>query len=377
MVAISETARPRSSRIPTSLQAVFIAANRGKDINQPPPESMGAKVFLRNWLPPSRSSNASSNNSVSKNGAKSSKYGSTSVPKTISVVPRTDLSPEAYLDVLIRSRGYSIERYQTLKGAYHNKPTALQQASYDINLKDLIRKGDLETFEGILAAKISPNPCNSFGESIVHMVCRRGDTEFLKLLVKYGCCLQVSDDYGRTPLHDACWSSKPNFEIVDIILRSDRRMVHLTDARGFAPLSYVRKDHWSNWLEFLERKKDVYWPRRNSRFVGEEEQPELTVYAPNTRPLLNPPGCLPCKVANMVASGRVKPDEVHHIMYEKEDSNRTRMTDQTEADDSDTDSEYDSDDYSDDNSSDDDSSFDDEEMDEILHSMTLSPSAYY
>ena len=47
--------------------------------------------------------------------------------------------------------------------------------------------------------------CNRFSESIVHIACRRSDYEVVEYIVKNGgdCC--IVDDYGRTPLHDACW----------------------------------------------------------------------------------------------------------------------------------------------------------------------------
>lgn len=40
----------RHSRIPLTLQAVFLASNRGRDVNKPPPERVAYKVFFRNWL---------------------------------------------------------------------------------------------------------------------------------------------------------------------------------------------------------------------------------------------------------------------------------------------------------------------------------------
>lgn len=40
----------RQSRIPFTLQAVFLASNRGKDVHKPPPRNAANKVFKRNWL---------------------------------------------------------------------------------------------------------------------------------------------------------------------------------------------------------------------------------------------------------------------------------------------------------------------------------------
>jgi hypothetical protein len=36
--------------IPATLQAVFLASNRGKEVNKPPPASVASKVFFHNWL---------------------------------------------------------------------------------------------------------------------------------------------------------------------------------------------------------------------------------------------------------------------------------------------------------------------------------------
>lgn len=47
----SSTAPTRSrARIPSTLQAVFLAANRGNNVNKPPPEKVASKTFFRNWF---------------------------------------------------------------------------------------------------------------------------------------------------------------------------------------------------------------------------------------------------------------------------------------------------------------------------------------
>jgi hypothetical protein len=42
--------RSRQGRIPATLQAVFLASNRGRDVNKPPPAQVASKVYFRNWL---------------------------------------------------------------------------------------------------------------------------------------------------------------------------------------------------------------------------------------------------------------------------------------------------------------------------------------
>ena len=117
---------------------------------------------------------------------------------------RPPMSPQAFLDVLTHSRGYSTRRYRTLQTGYYAKPTEFQQASYNVYLVKLVRANHVEKLRSVMQTGISPNPCNAYGESLVHMVCRRGDHELLSALLECGTSIQVSDDYGRTPLHDAC-----------------------------------------------------------------------------------------------------------------------------------------------------------------------------
>jgi hypothetical protein len=48
---MDQTSNPsRQGRIPATLQAVFLASNRGRDVNKPPPAKVASKVFFRNWL---------------------------------------------------------------------------------------------------------------------------------------------------------------------------------------------------------------------------------------------------------------------------------------------------------------------------------------
>jgi hypothetical protein len=46
---MSTARQQRPSRIPTSLQSVFLASNRGAEVHAPPPERVAYKVFFRNW----------------------------------------------------------------------------------------------------------------------------------------------------------------------------------------------------------------------------------------------------------------------------------------------------------------------------------------
>ena len=209
---------------------------------------------------------------------------------------------------MIKARGYCTRNFCSLEGGYYCKPTPLQKASYGLRVVQAVRASNEALLGKLLRCGLSPNPCNDFGESIVHMACRRGDSKLLRVLVQAGCCLQVTDDFGRTPLHDACWTAEPNFSLVEIILNADERLLHIVDCRGSSPLSYVKRDHWSKWIGFFESKKDVYWKPRNVQKDGEEGIPPLVAEAPHSRPIKDPAQAAPLQVAKQLASGTMEPD---------------------------------------------------------------------
>jgi hypothetical protein len=246
---------------------------------------------------------------------------------------------------MIRFQGYSTVRYESLSSAYYNKPSPLQLASYNVHLIEIIRAQDHETLTAAMEVGLSPNPCNAYAESIAHMVSRRGNAKGLSVLMEHGCNLQIADDYGRTPLHDCCWAADPAFEVADIILAIDPRLFYLQDKRGALPLSYVRQEHWSDWIEYLEAKKDVYWPKRIPEMDGDQGPPALTLLAPNSLPMVDPKNALTVEMAAMVASGRMTPEEAKFLKYDKEDET-VDSSDDDDSDgsyDSEDDSEFDSD----------------------------------
>lgn len=216
-------------------------------------------------------------------------------------------------------------RFKTLQTAYHNKPTALQQASFDSHLIDLVEEGDCKQFETLIRSGLSPNPCNAYGESLLHLLCRDGETEFLRILMDAGATVQVSDDYGRTLLHDACLADEPCFELIEILLQADPRMTHMTDCRGALPLSYVERHQYPAWIRFFESKKDLFWPRRDLYRLGEQAPHELACMESNSRPIPDPENALTAALAECVASGEMRPDEARVLMYTTDEEDATSV----------------------------------------------------
>jgi hypothetical protein len=53
--------RPRAGRIPATLQAVFLASNRGFTVNKPPPGKVANRVFFRGLFASKREASTTSN----------------------------------------------------------------------------------------------------------------------------------------------------------------------------------------------------------------------------------------------------------------------------------------------------------------------------
>jgi len=244
------------------------------------------------------------------------------VKTTVKIVNPAGLSPQAYLDALIRSRGYLTKRYKTLQTGYYNKKTTeLQQASYHMHLFDLVHSDNVTEFAKLIEAGLSPNPCNPYGgESLVHLICQLGKPDFLRVLLRAGATVQVADDYGRTPLHDACRAVTPCFDIVTMLLQADYRMTHMTDCRGAVPLSYVPKEHYDQWIAFFEEQKDLLWPMTSSSTTTPSQTTLIVQHmACNSRPVPNPENALTATLAQLVASGEMPPEEARFLMYTTED----------------------------------------------------------
>jgi hypothetical protein len=103
------------------------------------------------------------------------------------------MSVQAYVDTMLKSRGYSTKHYKTLETAYYNRPTRHQMDSYNQNVIALVRTRDYTSFETLLPRinnnnqqALSTNPCNAQGESLLHYVCRRGDVKMLQIMIQHG-----------------------------------------------------------------------------------------------------------------------------------------------------------------------------------------------
>eukprot|EP00527_Entomoneis_sp_CCMP2396_P000983 CAMPEP_0198144980 /NCGR_PEP_ID=MMETSP1443-20131203/20098_1 /TAXON_ID=186043 /ORGANISM="Entomoneis sp., Strain CCMP2396" /LENGTH=410 /DNA_ID=CAMNT_0043808489 /DNA_START=92 /DNA_END=1324 /DNA_ORIENTATION=+ len=377
-----------SSRIPETLQAVFIASNRGREVNKPPPAKVAFKSFPRGGFRKSlsisqmhverrRSSNASSSGQNSEVG-KSLMQEKSLLPIPVAFIPSGEsyISPQAYVTSVLKTRGYSTNTFSAVATAYHNKATAIQTASYGKYLVRGVREDDAQTLSDLFQLGISPNACNQHGESIVHTACRLGKINALRVMIEHGCVLSVADDYGRTPMHDACWQNEnPNFDIVEILLEHDSHLLYINDSRGSGPLSYVPREKWNEWTRFFMAKKDKIWPMRDIKKEGFMPDSERSQKDPNTMPIYCNAGGLSFDMVAMVAEGSMDPSDATYCKYDRRLSSteftcEDSYSGSSDEDDDSSDSESETDeDYTEMDDDCSDCTFDEEEMAEILGSI--------
>lgn len=172
-------------------------------------------------------------------------------------------SPMAYLQSIVSSEK------ATLPGAF-TKPTEDQLAAYDVQVVTAIRNSDIDKLKQLHRDGKPMNACNQFGESLFHMVCRRGHVAMVKFMLSCkDVKVDVRDDFGRTPLHDACWTTTPNFEVMEILLNaSGIELLLAEDVRGHSPFCYARREHWSMWVDFLSKYNDKLTRNHHKQVVA-------------------------------------------------------------------------------------------------------------
>jgi Ankyrin repeats (many copies) len=138
-----------------------------------------------------------------------------------------------------------------------------QEAPYDAHTLETVKQDNPEPLRAILCGGISQNPCFSMGESIARLACRFGSLKILKVLLEAGCDPVATDEYGRTCLHEACQAAEPNWHIVGLLLDSHVGLLFCTDVSRMPALAYVQPSHWDAWIDFLDLKAQVYFPRKS------------------------------------------------------------------------------------------------------------------
>lgn len=334
---------PKQHRIPLSLQEVFLKSQAGEDLTHisvpsngvafriyenvecnrmrplqlkrevpsarkfVPMARMTAPMGARKPLPTTSRHALTAFRAANKNKETAADIYKKSNPISIKAMKKPIDTPQGFLEAELERRGYSSKKYVSTESGYYCRPTALQKASHGSKMNEAVIRSDAKLLTRLLDAGLSANPCNDFGESMVHRICRRGDAKLLKVLMEHGCCLQVADDYGRTPLHDAFWKADPSIEVVNLIMKTDKHLIRMVDARGFAPLDYVRKGAHAEIIEYLKDHLDEFFPPQVAG--ADMVDPPLTKKKPDSTPVPDPCLALSPSLAALVANGEIEPED--------------------------------------------------------------------
>lgn len=198
------------------------------------------------------------------------------------VDPEENLCPYSFIDSLLdesrsssgieqdgtssSSRALSKENTEPLTDDDFAPPTPEQIEAYSNDALSAVRTSDVDSLRQLHSAGHSLECCNRFGESLLHVACRRSSAEIVSFLLNEAkVSPRIRDDYGRTPLHDACWRGNPEYEIVELLLSVEPRLAFVKDVRGHKPFQYARREHWGGWRKFIDQKRElILLPRSNS-----------------------------------------------------------------------------------------------------------------
>jgi ankyrin repeat protein len=155
------------------------------------------------------------------------------------------------------------------------KPTDEMVAAYKMEVVSALRTEKVDELRKLHEAGEVLQCCNRFGESLLHMACRRGLAEVVKFLVSEAeVSLLVLDDFGRTALHFALWTPTPSFELVEFIVEKIPELLCVKDVRGHLPLQYARKEDWGAWCDFFQARKHLLQPKGQSQQSSPTSSPE-------------------------------------------------------------------------------------------------------
>lgn len=187
-------------------------------------------------------------------------------PNPLILQAESDLDPYTFIEALTNHSSTALDgstkcRRTSLEPLHSNEfenPTQEEIDAYSSDAIAAVRSCDVDSLRSIHESGRSLRCCNRFGESLLHVACRRSTPEIVEFLLHEArVCPRIRDDYGRTPLHDAVWRTRPEVDIVELLLNVEPRLTFVEDVRGHKPFQYARKEHWGRWREFLCEKRDL------------------------------------------------------------------------------------------------------------------------
>jgi hypothetical protein len=173
------------------------------------------------------------------------------------VDPSTE-KPEDCLAAIFSAEGLDLYDFAPTADSFL-KVTEEHIAGHTLQVTSAARKDNLTLLKKFLHEGKSLQCCNRYGESLVHIVCRRGSPDVLRFLIEEAkVSITIRDDVGRNPMHDAAWTDKPNFDLVKVLMSEAPKLMFAKDTRGHSPLNYIPKQRWEAWCDFFKSNHSMF-----------------------------------------------------------------------------------------------------------------------
>jgi Ankyrin repeats (3 copies) len=179
------------------------------------------------------------------------------------------IHPEETLHRLMKDQDFEIRYQESLSlPDFFSLHTEEEMHYYDADVIEAIRQQNISKLREFHQNGRPLKCSNRFGESLLHMACRRGFYDVVLFLIHEAKVpVRIRDDYGRTVLHDAAWTCEPNFPLLQLILTECPDLLYMRDRRGDTPISYARKSHWSEWNQFLHQNVSLLIPTSQEKHI--------------------------------------------------------------------------------------------------------------
>lgn len=131
--------------------------------------------------------------------------------------------------------------------------------AYTMDAVSAVRQNNVERLRQLFQQGHCLDACNTNGESLLHLACRRCDPATVLFLVREAQVnVNCRDNMGRTVLHDTCWRPEPAFEIMDAILAAVQpELMFAVDTRGHSCWDYCRRNDWEAWNNYLAQRQPL------------------------------------------------------------------------------------------------------------------------
>lgn len=171
------------------------------------------------------------------------------------------MPPVQFLDALLHATGHPVARWRGARVPTCSPgPNTMGECSNYGKLVTALRQGRRAEFYALLAAPGSScTAANSCGHTLLHCAARMGDVEVARFLVEGGADPALTDESGKTALHDACWSVELNPAMLILLADGDPRLFCATDRFNATPLEYCHPGMHKEMCHFVTSMQPHWW----------------------------------------------------------------------------------------------------------------------